>query len=273
MAIIGVLEAKVKADTKQFDKALDKSEKGAKKFGSTTDKHIKKATTVFKGMGKAAGIAGAAVVAGALAAGAAMRVLNSVIQATVPLSMEQEDAEIKLAGVLRATGEAAGFSLDELKKYASQLQDITTVGDETTIAGMSTKAAIDMSAVMGTDLKSSIVQVGKALNDPIKGMSALSRSGVSFTDAQKKQVKALQESGDMMGAQKVILSELKGEFGAVAEALRGSFEGRLKSVKGRFSDLKEEIGFTITKNNFFLESLTVAEGMFTTWTKSIQETF
>ena len=48
------------------------------------------------------------------------------------------------------------------------------------------QTVLDMSQALGQDLKSSTVQLGKALNSPIDGITALSRVGVSFTDAQKK---------------------------------------------------------------------------------------
>jgi hypothetical protein len=54
--------------------------------------------------------------------------------------------------------------------------------------------------------------LGKALNDPIKGVTALQRVGVSFTKGQKDQIKSLEESGHHMQAQKVILRELNKEF-------------------------------------------------------------
>ena len=70
-----------------------------------------------------------------------------------------------------------------------------------------TQAAMDMSAVMGQDLQSSIVQIGKALNDPIAGVSALRKVGVQLTDQQQEQIKAFMASGDVMSAQKVVLNE------------------------------------------------------------------
>src|SRR5262245_66611796 len=75
-----------------------------------------------------------------------------------------------------------------------------------------------MSAALGQDGKASAIQLGKALNDPIKGVTALQRVGVSFTKSQKNQIKALVESGNTLGAQKVILRELGKEFGGAAKA-------------------------------------------------------
>jgi hypothetical protein len=60
--------------------------------------------------------------------------------------------------------------------------------------------------------------VGKALNDPIKGVTALGRAGVQFTAQQKEQIAALVESGDVAGAQTIILQELETQFGGAAEA-------------------------------------------------------
>jgi hypothetical protein len=71
------------------------------------------------------------------------------------------------------------------------------------------------------------IQLGKALNDPTQGVSALSRVGVSFTDVQKDMIKKLQESGDMMGAQRIILGELEKQFGGTAEAVGKTLPGAL----------------------------------------------
>src|SRR6188768_2803829 len=94
-----------------------------------------------------------------------------------------------------------------------------------------------MSVALGTDMKTSAMQVGKALNDPIKGLSRLTKVGVTFTDAQRAQVKAMQESGDMAGAQKVILAELTKEFGGSAEAAGKTLPGQLKILQQEFSNV------------------------------------
>ncbi|RKY09276.1 MAG: hypothetical protein DRP56_02850 [Planctomycetota bacterium] len=166
----------------------------------------------------------------------------------------QIDAEKKLEAVIRATGGAAGYTADEMKKMASGLQEVTNFGDETIISAQAIlatfkdigkeafapalEAAMDMSAVMGTDLKSSIVQIGKALNDPIKGLSALSRVGVIFTEQQKQQIKALQESGDLFGAQKIILQELQSEFGGTSRAMADIYV----QTRNSYGDMLESIG-------------------------------
>jgi len=105
------------------------------------------------------------------------------------------------------------------------------VGKGNDVFNQATQAAADMSTALGTDMKGSSILLGKALNDPIKGISALSRSGVSFTAQQKAQIKAMVEAGDTMGAQKLILGELSKEFSGSAAAAGDTYAGKVKHLK------------------------------------------
>lgn len=189
----------------------------------------------------------AGIVGGALAAGSSLSAAKTQI-----------DAERKLAAVLKATGGAAGLSAKEIQKFAGELQTMTNFSDEATINGAAIlgtfkeirgdvfKDAIvsiqDMAAVMGSDdLKGGAIQLGKALNDPIKGVSALADVGVSFTDEQRNMIRTLQESGDMMGAQRVILDELKGEFGGAAAAMADP----MTQAANVLGDVAEIVGFVL----------------------------
>jgi len=104
------------------------------------------------------------------------------------------------------------------------------------------KAAADMTSILGGDLNAAVIQVGKALNNPIEGFTALRRVGVSFTAAQEAQIKALQKSGNLLGAQKIILKELQTEFGGAAEAVGNTFAGKLDILKNSIGDLLETAG-------------------------------
>lgn len=230
---------KLRGDKKHLDEQLKKSRSNVTDYA----KHVKSAL-----LG----------IAGVVAAGVAVKSAFSFAKEAVQLANVQVEAETKLAAVLKATGGAAGFSLEQLKERASVMQEQLGVGDEVILQNQAilatfkevkgdnfeaaTRAAIDMSSVMGTDLKGSIVQVGKALNDPIKGVSALSEVGVSFTQAQKDQIAALVESGNIMGAQQVILQELQSEFGGAAEAAGNTFAGQLTKLQNTVGDLYEEVG-------------------------------
>lgn len=174
------------------------------------------------------------------------------------LAGQQIAAETKLEAVLKATGNAAGISAEQLKAHAAALQDITGVGDEVVIAMQAvlatfknvrgdefiraTEAIVDMSVVLGTDLQSAAIQVGKALNDPIRGVSMLSRSGITFTETQLAMIKSLAKAGDMMGAQQIVLKELETQFGGAAEAIGETFVGSMKKAKSAIGDVGEGIG-------------------------------
>lgn len=163
-----------------------------------------------------------------------------------------------LAKSMGLAAPAVQMTRDALVGLSTELQNTTKFSDETAQKGEEVlltfrdiganifpdamHAAADLSTVMGTDLQSSIVMIGKALNDPVQGMTALTRVGVSFTQSQKDMVKHLQDTGDKLGAQKIILNELKSEFGGAAEAAGKTFSGQLVILGNRFDDVKEKIG-------------------------------
>lgn len=172
----------------------------------------------------------------AAAATAGVAALGTAIAFSVGEARAGRAEQAQLAAVLTSTGHAAGVSQVELNKHAEALENITNVDAGATNSAQAllltftkigrevfpeaTKTVLDMSTALGQDLKSSSIQLGKALNDPIAGITALSRVGVSFTDSQKEMIKSLVESGDIIGAQRVILKELNTEFGGSAEAAR-----------------------------------------------------
>lgn len=196
-----------------------------------------------------AGLFGAAAGATALAGGLAV---------SVKAAMDAELGQKALSAVLESTGGKAGVTAEMANELASSLQEVTRFEDDTVLATENllltftnlgkdifpevTEMALDMATAMGTDTKSAAIQLGKALNDPKNGMTALTRVGVTFTEAQKKQIEALQDSGDLLGAQKVILKELQVEFGGAARAAGDTFAGKLDILQNKFGDIQETIG-------------------------------
>jgi hypothetical protein len=151
-------------------------------------------------------------------------------------------------------------SSQQIKDYASELQGLTNFGDEATISAAALLATFtnvrddvflasipliqDVATAMGQDLNQSTIQVGKALNDPIEGLSALRRVGIQFSDEQERQIKNFVELNDIASAQGVILAELQRQFGGSAEAAREA-EGNFTALANAFGDLKEQIGDVI----------------------------
>lgn len=227
----------------------------------------------LKNIGKMAVVAGAALLAGfgvALISGAKDAAL----------------AEAKVAqldAVLKSTGGAAGMTRDSLLSMAEGLEKTTKFSAEAALEAESllltftnigkdtfpaaTQAAADMATAMGTDMAGQSIALGKALNDPVKGITALTRVGVSFTDQQKEQIKSMQESGDMAGAQAIILGELNKEFGGSALAAGATFAGQLEIVKNGFGAITESLALQFMP--YLSEALTWIQDNL----PAIQETF
>lgn len=225
-------------------------DKGSKAF----QKEASKSGKIIKGLGKAFKVT--ALAGGALFAGAAAGAIAFGKQ-SVDLAKEQIRVEAQLAATLESTGNAAGLTAEQIKNMASELQGITNFGDEATLVGQNllltftniggetfpraTAAMLDMSVAMEQDVSQSAIQLGKALNDPVKGLGALSRVGVQFSEEQEKLVEDMVAAGDAAGAQALILAELETQFGGSAAAAREA-DGGMIAFSNAFGDLQEEIG-------------------------------
>tara|TARA_R100001594_G_scaffold22911_2_gene44510 strand:+ start:1582 stop:3300 length:1719 start_codon:yes stop_codon:yes gene_type:complete len=198
----------------------------------------------------------------AIAAGSyfGARMLLDAVKTSIDLFAKQELAEKKLEAVLKSTKQAAGLTSRELTNMASALQRVTTFGDEAIIEAQALmltftkigkevmpdtiETVLNMSEAMGVGLKEQVIQLGKALNDPITGVTALQRVGVTLSDTQKKQIKDFMEVNDVASAQGVILGELETQFGGAARAAADTLSGSLKQLSNAFGDLQEELGST-----------------------------
>lgn len=186
--------------------------------------------------------------------------------------------------VIKSMGNAAGVSAKHVEDLAGNLENLTateaesiqeganlllTFGNIKNAAGagndifdQTVTLMTDLGRAMGQDSKTSAIQLGKALNDPIKGMTALSRVGVSFTAQEKDKIKALQESGDMMGAQKVILNALQMQFGGSGAAYASTFKGTLDLINHSLGTIGETIMSSSMPGlrNFAEKGLTFLQG-------------
>jgi phage-related protein len=175
---------------------------------------------------------------------------------------------------LKSTGGAAGVTAQQVGDLATTVSNYSGIDDEAVqsaenmlltftnvrnevgkgndIFNRATKSVADLATRMAggaapsaEQLQSASVQLGKALNDPIKGITALTRVGVSFTEEQKASIQSMVESGNTMGAQKLILAELAKEFGGSAKAFGDSAAGGAAKAKVAFGNAMESIGKSV----------------------------
>ena len=226
------------ADDQDLSQDLDKAEGKMTRFGKS-------------GM-----VALAAVTAAVIAAVAAFKKMIDTLNQLEELYKIQRNAERQLEATIKATGWAAGYSADELKAYAQELQDLTNFADEETLPAMAKlitfnkitgetfkramRAAQDLAAAGFGNLEGNVIQLGKALQDPIKGISALSRNGISFTAAEQDMIRALVESNRLLDAQSTILAAIEGQVQGTAMAVADAgiqMENALGDVGERVGEL------------------------------------
>lgn len=197
------------------------------------------------------------------ASAAALGGLVATVKIGVDEFMQAEKVSAQTNAVLKSTGGIANVTkkqIDELgtaimrksgmddeavKSAENLLLTFTNIRNEAgkgnDVFTQATNITADLSVAFGKDLNSSAILVGKALNDPVKGLSALSRVGIQFSEGQKETIKKLVESGDAMKAQKMILKELETQVGGSAAAYGETLTGKLNLAKETFRNLAGDI--------------------------------
>ncbi|WP_018124968.1 phage tail length tape measure family protein [Desulfovibrio oxyclinae] len=248
--------------TRKAETAWDRFGRGVKRGAGDAEKAVGRFTDRLGPLGSVLGSFGAAGLGAAagLAAVAVAAVKGTMSAADWGRRMNRTEA------LIRSTGAAAGFTAAELDKLARE-RDLATLGDRNeimdainmlqtfkSVQGDTFKQALtlsqDMSETMGQSLKTSITQVGKALEDPVRGLTALRRSGVSFTAAEEDMIKSMVEANDIIGAQEKILEALEGQFSGAAEAAAVGLPGALDTLSYEWREFLESMEQTDAATGF-----------------------
>jgi hypothetical protein len=193
--------------------------------------------------------------------GAAVAGVTAVVSVGLKEAMSAEKLNAQFAAGIKSTKNAAHLSVGTMNELAASvagysgqsfesigmseqlLQTFTNIKNTGTnkIFDQATEATANMAAKMGGDASGMAIKLGKALNDPVKGMTALSRVGVQFTKGQKDSIAAMVKHGNVVGAQKVILGELTTEFGGAAKAAGETLPGQLARAKVAFGEVSKSV--------------------------------
>ncbi len=204
--------------------------------------------------------AGAAVVLGVVVAAGGILVgqINEIAVATA----RHQAVESQLNAVIKSTGDVSGvtakqvndlseslskqttYSVDSVTSAQDLLLTFTSIGKN--IFPQATTAVLNMSTALGQDTKSSAIQLGKALQDPLLGMTALRRVGVEFDAEQKALIKTYIEHGEKAKAQAVILQELQKEFGGSAVAAGTTVPGAIAKMNNALEEARVKIGTAVS---------------------------
>lgn len=250
MAEVGTAFVTIVPSARGFGAALNaQTSTAAATAGSTSGK---KYGGTFMGASKSA-LRG---FAGIFAVGAVVQGIRSVTAE----AREAQKVGAVTAQVIKATGGAANVTATQVSRLATAISNKTGVDDEqiqrgsnllltfknvrneagkgADIFNRATAAAVDLAATGFGSIESNSKVLGKALQDPIKGMTALTRAGVTFSGKQKETIKRMVESGNVLGAQKLILKEVESQVGGTAAASATAGE----KMRTAWNNAKESIG-------------------------------
>lgn len=189
---------------------------------------------------------------GSIVAGVAGVVGGTMVKA----AYESQKVLKQTEAIITATGGAAGLTAKQVSDLAESMSAKTGLDDEAIQTSMNmlltfkqvrnevgagndifnraSMAMLDLGNVFGsTDAAAKML--GKALSDPVKGVSALARAGVNFSAQQKEQIKTLVQSGNVLAAQKLILAEVESQVGGTAAAGATGFD-RMRVALGNAAE-------------------------------------
>lgn len=193
----------------------------------------------------------------AVKTGLAFAALTAAIGFSVAAYAEQEQVALRTNAALIATGGVSGMTAESIRELGEALAKQTTFSKEAVEQGenvlltftnigqnifpAATEATLDLAARMGGDAAGAAQMLGRALQDPTAGLQRLSREGIIFTEGQKAQIEIMQKSGDIAGAQALILKNLESSIGGFAAA-SAQGTGTFKQLANVMEDLWQNIG-------------------------------
>ena len=295
MATIDTIEIVLSAKTANFKKKVQSAEEQVSKFGKkakkTTDKavggnkNLQKSFTNVAGsiaavqgpLGPVAGrITAIGAILGRISIGAALAtagvtIFGLALSKLIKNTMGVQTQMLKLEGILKATGNAAGLSLTDIEDLSREIgiATLASTGKVRDAAGIlltfksisgsvfkdTLRLSQDLAEVGFGDLKTGATQLGKALEDPITGLGALRRVGISFTAQQKEQIKVLTMTGRKVEAQRLILKALDEQVGGAGVKAAKGLAGAIDSLGENFDLFFEQTSLGVGAVDFLTASL------------------
>lgn len=246
--------------------------------------------TVDSSMGRASGAMRSFAKAGALALGAGLAL---TVREGINELNDMQKANAQTAAGLRSTGGVANVTAKQITDLSNALMLKSGVDDQAIQTGanllltftkvrneagrgndifnQATKAALDLSVKGFGSVEGASKMLGKALQDPVKGIAALSRAGVTFSAQQKTQIKTMVEAGNTLGAQRMILAELETQVGGAAEAYGSTLAGKVGIAKEQFAGMSAElVGRAVPSFLKLMDATQGAIAQFDRWSKSAE---
>lgn len=239
-SVVGALRVTLGLDSAAFTSGLSGAQKTLRKF----DRDMQKVAAGFKSVGQS------------LTVGLTLPIV-AFGAASMKAAQQSADAFAQVEAALKSMGGASGKTAEELQASAKSLQSMAAIDDDEILRNVTANlltfgkvsgpvfdraqvAIVDLATRMKMELQPATLLVGKALNDPIKGLTAMGRAGIQFTADQKATIKTLVATGQTAKAQAIILGELERQFGGSAKAAADA--NPYAKLRIAFGELSETIG-------------------------------
>lgn len=187
------------------------------------------------------------------------KMLLGMIERFADLNAEADKTTARLKASLQGTGMAAGRTQQQIEAMAGSLQSKGVFDDESFIdaAGVLTrfrslrgplfdqalKLSGDLAAAMGSgEVKGAARMLGRALEDPSRGMMQLRRAGVMLSYSQQQAIKTMMETNNVAGAQSLLMKSVAAMIGKANAELAKTPSGAVRQMKNAISDVGEAIG-------------------------------
>lgn len=180
---------------------------------------------------------------------------------------EASTVQAQTVAALKSTGGIANVTSKHIGDMAMSLSNLSGIDDEVVKASENvllsftnirnfagknnqifdeaTKAVTDYAARTGRDLPNAALIIGRALEDPARRATSLSRAGIVLSGAQLKALQAIEKTQGILAAQKVLIKDLEDRFKGAAEAAGKTLPGQLNILRDRFKDLAGAVVGTV----------------------------
>jgi hypothetical protein len=250
------ISTKLWLDASDFVRGIDRSKKSASSLKTSMSSIGSGIGSAFSGITKSVGAIGIAATGAAAAVGGiayklisigeeglqAENRIKSVVKTMGLFGTQSGDVASRLIEMADATELATGVDGDLIMaaqaKLATFKELAKTAGTTGGAFDRATQASVDMAAVFGGDASNYAVQLGKALEDPEKGLAALKRTGALTTS----QIKAISEefaaTGNRAKAFDQVLKAIETQVGGAANATASG----MSRIKVSIGQMLEEVG-------------------------------
>lgn len=200
------------------------------------------------------------LVAGAFAISKIVWFFKSIVQE----AKDWQRAVAQMNAVIQSTWGTVWYTWKQLADMAKELAKVNAIEDDVIMASQNmlltftqikwdtfnkaTQAVIDLSTAMNwwltpsaEELSKTSIQVGKALNDPLKWIGALRKVWVTFSEEQVKLITNFQKTWEVAKAQWIIIAELNKEFGGSAQAQLDTYWWKVQQLSVDWANFKETL--------------------------------